>query len=253
MKGISVITTTLNCERHMRTFLNALQWVDKVIITDAGSTDKTLDIAKDYDNTEIYVIEGCGFSEGLENSIALSETEWILMLGSDEEVTLELAKEIQEVIAHDNGKYNGFKIPSKIYVLGKYIPDHPCNSPNVRLARRSASHFLPRRIHERLIVDGPVGMLKHYYWHYHDEQITGHIKKINRYTDFEVLERIDRGEFFELKNIFTKPLRYFFWQYFMLKKYQQGIRGLYLAVMKGFYKFLEEMKMYEWEVLQSKR
>ena len=117
MTKISVITTTLNAERYIKDFLKHLEWVDEVIITDAGSTDKTIDIAKKFKNVKIYHLKGCSYSDGFQNSFKYASGDWVLMLGVDEYVTKELAGEIRKTVG--NTAYDGFRIPAWIYVLGK--------------------------------------------------------------------------------------------------------------------------------------
>ena len=243
MTKISVITTTLNAEKHIKRFLQALQWADEVVITDAGSTDNTLNIARQFDNVKIYHLQGCSFSEGFQNSFENAEGEWILMLGVDEIVIPELAREIQRTI--ENTRYDGFKIPSKVLLFGKWIDEFPSKSKNVRLARKSKARFLPRRKHERMVVEGKIGYLKYPYLHFHDYSVSQFLKKLDRYTTLEVNERLMNNEPFSLLKLIFRPVKYFIWQLIFLQRIKYGVRGFFLSGMKAFYKFVEEMKMFE--------
>jgi len=243
---VSVITTTLNSEKYIRNFLEHLQWADEVVITDAGSTDKTVDIAKTYGNVKLYILENCSYSDGFINSFKHSKNEWVLLLGSDEYVSENLANEIMAVI--QSTQFDGFKIPSLIYVLGKWIVDFPCRSRNVRLARRDKARFIERRIHESMVVDGEIGFLSNPYYHFQDNSVSERLRKLDKYTTLGAIERWNNGQRFSIFNLFYRPLKYFIWQFIFLKKFTQGVRGLYLAMLKGFYQFIEEMKLYEMEI-----
>jgi len=51
---ISVPLIVKNEERHIKECLDNLTWVKEVILVDTGSTDKTLEIAKEYENVKIF-------------------------------------------------------------------------------------------------------------------------------------------------------------------------------------------------------
>lgn len=56
VKTISVIIPTLNEEQNIISCLNAIkdqQYIEEIIISDCGSTDKTIDLAKKYNNVKI--------------------------------------------------------------------------------------------------------------------------------------------------------------------------------------------------------
>jgi len=53
MKCIAVVRTR-NEELNIQRFLDCYQWCEEIIVADGGSTDKTLDIVRRYDNTRLY-------------------------------------------------------------------------------------------------------------------------------------------------------------------------------------------------------
>ena len=185
------------------------------------------------------------------NSFKHSKNEWILLLGSDEYIPENLAKEIMTTIK--STQFDGFKIPSLIYVLNKWIVDFPCKSRNVRLARKSKALFLEKRIHESMTVNGRIGHLTNPYYHYQDNSVSERLKKLDKYTTYGALQRRQSNECFSTFSLFYRPFKYFIWQFIFLKKFTQGIRGLYLSVLKAFYQFIEEIKLYEMEVSERKK
>lgn len=242
MTKISVLVTTLNEERNIRRCLESVKWANEIIIVDAFSTDRTVEIAKGY--TGRIFQKNVSFSEGKKIAFEKTTGNWILSIDADEEITIPLREEILE--ATNKSKYDAFRIGRKTLVLGKWINPSLSHSPNVSLFRKSKSHFIDKKVHEHFETTGKIGTLKNYYLHYQNDSISSTLtKKTDRYTTLEVEERIERGDKFHILNLIYQPIRYFIWIYFLLGMARYGIRGLWIATYRAFYKFTEEMKMFE--------
>jgi len=46
--SLSVILITKNAERHLDACLSSVAWADQIVMVDSGSSDCTLEIAKQY-------------------------------------------------------------------------------------------------------------------------------------------------------------------------------------------------------------
>ena len=97
MLDISVIILTFNEEIHIKRCLDRVSpFVKIVFIIDSFSTDRTLEIAKEYKNVTVlqnkWTNYATQFNWGLEN--ANIETEWVLRLDADEYLTQELVEEL---------------------------------------------------------------------------------------------------------------------------------------------------------------
>ncbi|MBD3830925.1 MAG: glycosyltransferase family 2 protein, partial [Arcobacter sp.] len=74
-----------NEEKHIQRVLESVKDFDEIIIVDSGSTDKTLEIAKEYTD-KIYHQEWLGYSGQKEYAKNLCTNEWVLNLDADEEL-----------------------------------------------------------------------------------------------------------------------------------------------------------------------
>lgn len=95
-------------------------WVDEIVVLDAGSTDNTETIARQYTDKFFVNAEWPGF--GPQRRLAQShvESDYILWLDADERVTPELKQNIMDVLSSpkDNTVYS---IPRLSWVFGRYI------------------------------------------------------------------------------------------------------------------------------------
>ncbi len=54
---LSVTVITLNEEKNIRDCLESIKWADEIIVVDSGSTDKTVEICREYTD-RIFLIPG---------------------------------------------------------------------------------------------------------------------------------------------------------------------------------------------------
>src|SRR3989344_5797566 len=121
MSKLSVAISAFNEERKIEDCLKSVSFADEIIFVDNSSTDQTLKIAKKYtlkvftreNNLMLNVNKNFGFSKASE--------EWILSLDADERITDELKKEIKSIIKNNKKDVNGFWIPRKNKIFGKWM------------------------------------------------------------------------------------------------------------------------------------
>ena len=97
---ITVIILTYNEEIHIRRCLeNVTPFAKKVFVVDSPSTDRTVEICREFENVEVVVHKYPG-NQAEQFNWALDtlqiETEWILRLDADEYLLPELVEELKE-------------------------------------------------------------------------------------------------------------------------------------------------------------
>lgn len=180
--SLSVILITLNEQENLATCLQSvIDIAQEIIIIDSGSQDKTEAIAKQFGARFIVTSEWSGF--GAQKNIALSYANcpWVLSIDADESLTPELRAEILDVLEHPT--YTGYFIPRQSYFLGKpvrysgWYPDYV-----LRLFQRTQAKFSDSLVHERVLVEEPIGKLKHPLQHYSYGNQQDVRTKIERYA-----------------------------------------------------------------------
>ena len=94
---VSVTIIAWNEEDRLKACLESVGWADEIIVIDAESTDKTVQVAREFTD-EIWVRPWPGFAAQKNFALEVAEGEWILSLDADERVTPELRSRIDAIV-----------------------------------------------------------------------------------------------------------------------------------------------------------
>lgn len=234
---------TLNEQNNIEDCLKSLNFVDEIIVVDAGSEDRTVEIARNF-TTKVYEPGWLGFVEAKEYGIERAEGEWILWIDADERVTEQLREQILKAI-DEKRDCAAFRIPRKSFFLGKWIkhcgwyPDYV-----VRLFKKGKAHFDKKDlVHETLTVDGKVGTLNYPILHYTYPTLKSYFDKFNKYTSLAAKEAKLKGEKFKLSSMVVHPLAIFFKMYIQKRGFLDGFEGFLLSELSAFYVFVKYVKL----------
>ena len=242
---VSVIVITRNEEKNIAECLQSVSWAGEIIVVDAKSTDRTVELAKGFTN-KILVKEWLGFAAAKNLALDEAVNEWVLWLDADERVTPELAAEIQSLVQNSSVRYTGFEVARRAYFLGKWIK-HCGWYPGyvTRLFRRTAGRFNESRVHERLELSGSIGRLRHDLLHYTDENLYHYFLKFNRYTSLAAQDLAAENKQFTLYDVIVRPPFLFFKMYILRLGFLDGVHGLILSLVSAAYVFVKYAKVWE--------
>jgi glycosyltransferase involved in cell wall biosynthesis len=194
---IAVIIPTKDEQANLPYALQSVVgWAEQVFVLDSGSTDRTREIAERMGATFVHH-DWEGFARqknwGLDN-LPITQP-WVFILDADEVITRELRDELTRVATANDCPEQGFYINRFFIFLGKRI--RHCGyypSWNLRFFRRGKARYEVRDVHEHMIVDGPVGYLRHDMEHNDRRGLEHYIAKHNHYSTLEARElfRIER-------------------------------------------------------------
>lgn len=238
---ISVTIITGNEEDNIRECLESVKWADEIIVVDSESSDKTIEIAKEYTD-KVFVHKWEGYASQKNYALNLATNDWILSIDADERVTPGLAEEILNISLDQN---NGYKIRRENYFIGKKITG--CgwgNDYQVRLFNKNKTRLSNRLVHEGFIVDGSVSKLQNSLIHYSYRNLKDGFSKINEYSTLEANEKADRKKITGFRVVFF-PVWAFLQHYFVRKGYKDGKHGLMVSLMHAMTKLQVYMKIWE--------
>ncbi|MBN1397887.1 MAG: glycosyltransferase family 2 protein [Bacteroidetes bacterium] len=245
MSKLSVVVITKNEEKNVRDCLDSVSWADEIIVVDAGSTDRTVDIVKEY-SKKVFSRPWDGYGAAKNFGIAQCSGEWVLSIDADERITPELRDEILGNIENDNIKISAFSVPRRANFMGKWI--YRCGwypGRITRVFRRSKGRFTEEKVHERLEIEGIVVSLKSDLLHYTDPDLKSYFNKFNKYTSLAAEELMDRGKKFSLIKLIANPVWIFFRMYILKRGFLDGIPGFILCVLSANYVFTKYAKLWE--------
>jgi glycosyltransferase involved in cell wall biosynthesis len=251
---ISAIVLTYNEARRVGPCLESLLWADELIVVDGFSTDDTVKIARCftslvYRSDLLGPDKPGGYSDQRNFAMCQATGDWVLFVDADERVTPELAGEIRSVVNRNRpGDPAAFRMRRREHFFG--VPTHYTHGPSwqTRLVRRDSGQWNSRAVHEALRVDGETGELSEYLQHYSKDSISHYVETMNRYTSLEAAEAFKKNQIPNSTPVFAM-IRNFVHRYIYLQSYREGVFGLLMSIMFGFYTYLTWAK--HWELAKN--
>ena len=247
MNKISVIIITKDEEKNISDCLKSVEWADEIIVIDAESNDKTVELAKIFTD-KIFTKKWEGYVPQKKYALSLASNEWVLSVDADERITPELKNEILNL---SPGNFAGYKIRRKNFLLGKEITS--CgwgNDYQLRLFKKEKTDLTDRLVHEGFTVDGKIGKLKNPMLHYTFSSFTEYFNKINYYTSLKAEELVKQKGKIGGWTIFSHTVSAFILFFINKHGFKDGVRGLIISLLHSVSTMLNYIKLWE---LQNKK
>ncbi|MBA1432127.1 MAG: glycosyltransferase family 2 protein [Epsilonproteobacteria bacterium] len=243
MGNISAVVLAKNNEATIKKTLEALREFEEVIVYDNGSTDKTMDIAKEFSN--VTLIEGAfkGFGWTKNKAASYAKNEWILIVDSDEVVD----KELREVLATKQLDANTvYILNSRAFYKEREVKHCGWNNQKIkRLYNKSVTRYNDNDVHEDIITDGlKTEVLQGNMEHYSYQSIEQFVTKANTYSTLFAKNNAGKKSSSPAKAFFNGAYS-FIKTYFFKQGFRDGYIGLVIAyshMVTNFYKYI---KLYE--------
>lgn len=282
MADLTVLILAQNEEKNIVRSIRSVKRIAKrILVVDSGSTDRTIELAKQ-NGAEVvlhspFVNYATQFNWGLDHTNI--DTKWILRLDADEQVTCELAQEIEKLLEeHDQDDVNGFEVKCRIIFMGRWIR-HGGTYPLIipRLFRRGFGRVEMRKMDEHTLIQGKVLRFQNDLVHYDFKGLHEWVDKHNKYSVRECQDYFERQETHEaqmkgnltgnqrqrkrfLKNgvyynlpLFLRAHLYFIYRYYIRLGFLDGKEGKIFCFLQAYwYRFLVDAKIYENEKNSSK-
>ncbi len=245
MAGLSVVIVTQNEQDRIGPCLASVAWADEIIVVDAFSTDKTVELCRAYTD-RIFSRHWDGFIPQKNYGLSLATKDWILSLDADEQVSEHLQAEIRNAIASGNPDCAAYSMPRKTWYLGRWMlhsgwyPDR-----KVRLVRNGTGTWGGLEPHDSLRVNGKVCALHGDILHYSFRSLSHHLRKLDYFTDAAAGELIRTGRTAAWSDMLLHPAGMFVKMYIMKRGFLDGVQGFVAAGVSAFHVFMKYAKAWE--------
>ena len=246
---ISVIVLTKNEEERIKVCLESVKWADEIIVSDNGSNDKTLEIARKYTD-KIFKVNLEDFAAWRNSAMEKVTSEWILFIDPDERVLEPLRSEIETLITLSG--YSAFAISRRNIILGKEVRYGPF-WPDwvVRLLKKSDFKEWVGKIHEYPKFNGNLGYSKNSLLHLTHRNIDQIVLKSLEWSKIDAKLRLEANH--------PKMSGWRFIRIFASEILNQGIRrkgffngtiGVMDSLLQAFSMYITYIRL--WQLQQEK-
>lgn len=235
---LSVLIPACNEEKNLAACIESARFADEVVVVlDAASTDGTEALARRLaDRVLVRAYENSASQKNW--AIPQMSHPWVLVVDSDERVTPELRRDIEQVLAGD-GPHDGYRIGRLNHFMGKPIRGCGWQRDDVlRLFRRDRGRYQERHVHADIVAcdDRPfsVGHLDGKFLHFTYDSFEQYLKKYFRYVTWAGEDRFLRTPRVGWRQLLLRPLWRFFRQFILFRGYRDGRIGFLICAMAAF-------------------
>jgi glycosyltransferase involved in cell wall biosynthesis len=228
-----------------------------VVVIDSGSTDATVNIAREAGIEVVNFIWNGQFPKKrnwfLRNH--KPSTKWVLFLDADEYLTDDFKQELRTALQDEASPNVGYWLSYSVYFLGKQLKGgYPLRK--LALFRVNAGEYerideqqwskLDMEVHEHPILSGGIGVLQSKIDHQDFRGVSHYVAKHNDYAAWEAARFLktktvnadwtwkQRLKYRLMQSIWIGPA-YFFGSFLVLGGFRDGSRGLAFAILKMAY------------------
>ena len=246
MEKFSIVIVVKNGAEIIGRLLQSLQGLsDDVIVCDTGSSDNTIQIAKDA-GASVFSIPWEGYGKSKNVAIGYARYNWTLSLDADEKIDPVLYVQLQEWSpANDQTVY---QVLWKNFLAGEWIRHSDWGSQwKNRLFNKHVVQWDNAIAHEDVTSDKPLQYVKlnGHLEHYSFKDTKEYATKMIHSAMITAEKYHQQGKRFALLKLFFSPLYTILKTYIFKFGFLDGHKGLLIAVTNGYYTFIKYARLNE--------
>lgn len=249
LDNLSVAIITKNEEKKLPDCLKSVSFADEIVVVDSGSTDKTVEIARE-SGCRVFSEEWKGFGPQKNSAIEKCRHQWVLLLDADERAAAGTQEAITKTLRNPSAA--AYRLNMKHFFHDRWIrhcgfwPD-----PHIRLINKTKGRF-HGSIHEKWLADGPVHDLDACVEHYGFSNYSDMLKTLDEYSTVISQELFAAGKRASVLSPLYHGIGMLLKIYILEMGLLEGMDGLVIALTKAGGSFFKYAKLLELQ-RQSKK
>lgn len=180
--SITPLILTFDEAPNIARTLARLGWATRIVVVDSGSTDGTLDILRDHPAVEVFHREFDDHAAQWNFGLRKIDTEWVLALDADYELSDELVGELAALAPSD--PISGYDAQFVYRIAGRPLRG-ALYPPHTVLYRRQCGSYRNEGHTQRLNLSGPTQPLSGAIYHDDRKPLRRWFKSQQRYAELE--------------------------------------------------------------------
>src|SRR3990172_8214271 len=243
--GVSALVITLNEEENIRQCLESVTWADEIVVVDALSEDRTVEISRRFTD-KVFLNPWPGFAAQRNFGLERATGDWILVLDADERVTPEVRDQILACIARaGRAGVVAYQIPRRNYFFGRWLrwggafPDLQW-----RLFKRGFIRYDETTL-DSPIVGGASAIMRVPLDHFTGRTIQERLRTLDVETTFAAERTMTKHRRIGWADVTLRPARTFVSTYLRKQGFRDGLHGLVYATLVSFDTFVRYVKAWD--------
>jgi glycosyltransferase involved in cell wall biosynthesis len=249
---LSALIITYNEEQNIQECLESVVWADEIVVVDAVSEDRTVEISRRFTDKVFLNPWPGGFAAQRNFGLERVTGEWVLVLDADERMAPQVRDEILACLGRvDREGVVAYQMPRRNYFFGRWLrwggafPDLQW-----RLFKRGFIRY-DETTSDTPIIGGATAIMRSPIDHLTGRTIHHRLRKIDSETAFKAREIVARRGRISWADVTLRPLAAFLKVYLLKQGFRDGLHGLVYATLASFYTFVRYAK--SWELLKNAR
>lgn len=243
---LTVIVPCKNEQLNIRACIESFFHIaDEILIADSGSTDQTMNIAREFDKVRLIERDYITSGDFKNWAIPQASNEWVLIVDADERVKPALATEIVMELSRGPA-YDGYWISRENHFMGHPLRYGDARGDGVlRLFHRDRGRYEGPSDHGEIRVStGKVGKLSEKLAHFSMWNYDQLYDKNSRYTSLQAQQWCEKGRDTSYFNLLVRPMWRFFREFILQRSILDGKAGIQTAWVAAFYSFDKQARLW---------
>ena len=252
--NIAVFMEVFNEEARIENCCEFFKWADELVIVDKSSTDRTVELARNYTD-KVYVVPYTDTTKYSQDIILNNnlDCEWYFFITASSAIEPKLVRELIKLTSSKTFTFDVISIPLKIYVLGLATLHSPWGAKFRNTCIRKSALKLSNEVHKEVGYRGDnvckqlLG-IDSYLLHFTHGNIDTLFERHIRYTRQESIAAAG-GRQITLSSEFRALIKAFFYVTIKKRVFMMGWDGVALGL--AYLSYFMMKFLYSWEQLRG--